>query len=364
MMFSITAPFKKQKKQNNVSSKKQVNYVGCMRNSRKPKDFFKLLSQACAHYDLTLVYFSPKDVDMDRGTANGKVLVNDVWEEREVEIPRFIDVSNFCYKHRSVMNYLGQVSTLSSERIGSKAKLYKAIKESGEFDHLIIPYITTDSPKDVFEFLFQHQEVILKPKIGKKGEHIYKISFIDTNQFMISYETTERIFNREELINFLANLVTNKKYICQRYIHSYDNNQNPFDCRIRLEKNLNGNWEIAINLVRISSSQKVVSNVAQGGYVSELEAFLKVNYPDNWETIQKEINQVGEELPLHIEEVTGKTLNSLGIDIGIDQDGKPFLFEANTAPGVDYALGEIAMLKSGYYYYMLKNVLRDDMKAI
>ncbi|GAA0469292.1 YheC/YheD family protein [Alkalibacillus silvisoli] len=358
-MFSITTPFKKQKKQKQAQVKPQVQYVGCMRNSRTPKDFFKLLSQACAHYDLTLVYFSPKDVDMDRGTANGKVLVNDEWIKREVDIPRFIDVSNFCYKHRTIMNYLGQVSTLSSERIGSKSKLYKAIKESGSFDHLIIPYITTDSPKEVFEFLFQHQEVILKPKIGKKGEHIYKLTFIDTNEFKVSYETNEQIIDREELISFFTELVTKKKYICQRYIHSYDNNHNPFDCRIRLEKNLEGKWEIAINLVRISSNQKVVSNVAQGGYVSELESFLKVNYPENWETIQNEIIQVGEGLPLHIEKVTGKTLNSLGIDIGIDQDGKPYLFEANTAPGVDYALGEIAMIKSGYYYFMMNRAMHN-----
>ncbi|GEN46683.1 YheC/YheD family protein [Alkalibacillus haloalkaliphilus] len=352
MMFSITAPFKKQKKQNNVSSKKQVNYVGCMRNSRKPKDFFKLLSQACAHYDLTLVYFSPKDVDMDRGTANGKVLVNDVWEEREVEIPRFIDVSTFCYKYKSVLKYLKEVSTLSNQRIGSKAKLYRLLSENELFNHLVIPYKTSDQPKEIFEFLFEHHEIILKPKTGQKGDNIYKIEFIDSNTFKISYALKETVLSRDELVKLLSDLVTKKKYVCQKYIHSYDSNHNPFDIRIRLEKNVEGKWEVAINLVRISSGQKVVSNVAQGGYVSELETFLKVNYPDCWKTIQDEIEYIGKELPGHIEEISGKTLSSLGIDIGLDQDGTPYVFEANTAPGVEYALGEIAMIKSGYYYFM------------
>ncbi|WP_163581240.1 hypothetical protein [Gracilibacillus saliphilus] len=44
-MFQINSLF-------NFKRNKPKQYVGCVRNPRKPNEFHKLLAKACAHYDL------------------------------------------------------------------------------------------------------------------------------------------------------------------------------------------------------------------------------------------------------------------------------------------------------------------------
>ncbi|MGP4073848.1 YheC/YheD family protein [Piscibacillus halophilus] len=339
---------------------KPKQYVGCMRSNRKPKEYYKLLAKTCAHYGLTLIYFTPKGVDMDRHQIKGKVLKEDEWVPETVEVPIFNDVNTILYKHKDIVQYLRQKSTLSNGLIGSKAKQYRLVREGEKFKDIVIPYITTQQPERIMKFLSKHPEVILKPRKGMKGENIYQVTKLSKDQYKVIYDTNEETLTHDDFFKLLYDIVSKKKYICQKYIKTRDENDNPFDVRIRLEKNIEGKWQTAINLVRIASNQKVVSNVAQGGYVSELRPFLKVNYPDQWEEIEEKIIQIGNELPEHIEELIGKNLSSLGIDIGLDPNGKPYLFEINTSPGTEFALGEIANLKAGYYYYRINQLKKQN----
>ncbi|SFL80195.1 YheC/D like ATP-grasp [Gracilibacillus orientalis] len=355
-MFQINSFF-------NFKKSKQKQYVGCVRNPRKPNEFHKLLAKACAHYGLTMIYYTPKDVDMEQHQVTGKVLVNDKWITEVTDIPVFNDLATLCFRHKDVTNYLRQISTISNDLIGAKTKQYRLVKDGEKFKDIVIPYITTNQPESIMNFLSNHPMVILKPSKGMRGEHIYKVSLLDDGRYHLIYETDEEMLTYDEIFQFLYGLVSKKKYICQKYIETVDENDKPFDVRIRLEKNVYGKWETVVNLVRIAGKQKIVSNVAQGGYVAELSSFLQVNYPDNWNAIEKKIIQIGNGLPGHIEELTGKHLSSLGIDIGIDPNGNTYLFEINTSPGTEFAIGEIALIKSGYYYHKMNEINNANKKT-
>ncbi|MDX8045908.1 YheC/YheD family protein [Gracilibacillus sp. S3-1-1] len=355
-MFPINSLF-------NFKKDKPKQYVGCVRNPKKPNEFHKLLAKACAHYGLTMIYYTPKQVDMENHLVTGKILINDKWHSKVVNIPVFNDVATLCFRHKEVTNYLRQMSTLSNDLIGTKTKQYRLIKSSDMFKDIVIPYITTNQPENIMNFLAKHSTIILKPSRGMKGENIYKVTKLENGEFLCVYQTEEKRITYDEFYQFLYSLISKKKYICQKYIETIDENGKPFDVRIRLEKNVDGEWETVVNLVRIAGKQKVVSNVAQGGYVAELSSFLQVNYPDNLEKINKKIIQIGENLPLHIEETTGKNLSSLGIDVGIDPHGSIYLFEINTSPGTEFAIGEIALIKSGYFHHKMKELSNQRLKT-
>ncbi|MBP1971793.1 glutathione synthase/RimK-type ligase-like ATP-grasp enzyme [Virgibacillus natechei] len=149
-----------------------------------------------------------------------------------------------------------------TEKIGTKDYVYKKIKEEGVFSHLIIPTGECSDFDDFRSFLQQHTQVILKPKNGVKGKNIYMVS-ITEKSYTLSYHQNEEYVSKKGLRDFFYDFIRDKQYIQQKYINSRNKAEDPFDCRIRLEKNGKGRWEVAVYLIRIGTNQKVTSNTSQ-----------------------------------------------------------------------------------------------------
>ncbi|WP_280770569.1 YheC/YheD family protein [Salipaludibacillus daqingensis] len=328
-------------------------YVGYMRNQLKPKKFAKLLARTTKSYGIDFVHCLPEDVDFDKKVINGQVLVGNKWVSKEVPIPPFIDLSSYCFRHKKVINFLKEHSTLSIDRrLGSKDVVNKKIIEDGEFSHLIIPSKTVEDFETFFSFLEENNEIIIKPINGSRGKGIYKLS-ITENGYLLIFDNKEEVLSKEELYDFFEK-INYDRFLFQKFIHSSTKGGDPFDCRIRLEKNGKGLWEVAIYLVRIGSGNKVVSNVSSGGSASKLTPFLKANYGEMATLrIKTAIKEVAEFLPPKLEKMFDTRLTALGLDIGIEKDGTIYLFETNTTPGPEFALGEVALLKAEHYHYML-----------
>lgn len=334
-----------------------------MRNRRKPSKYARLLSKAAKYYGIDLIYCHPTDINTDKEIIHGKILRNNKWVPKNVSIPPFIDLSSYCYKYKKEIKFLKERSLLSSYgRFGSKEKVYTMLERDGEFKHLLIPSQSVHHFEAFYSFLNEHKEIIAKPKNGQKGEGIFLIS-MEKDGYLITYENQEKLVSLPELKVFFENRMNSKRYLFQKYIESKSKTGDPFDCRIRLEKNGIGEWSVPIYLIRVGTNQKVVSNVAQGGSVSSLTPFLKANYEDNWKEIRDSIKQVGKTLPYKIEYLS-KQATSMGIDLGIDKHGELYLFEVNSAPGVEFGTGEIASIKADYYHYILNEISSKPIQQV
>ncbi|BAC14869.1 YheC/YheD family protein [Oceanobacillus iheyensis] len=330
-------------------------YLCYMRNYKKPFEFVRLLAKASKYYGIDIIYCHPSQVDTTEGKISGKILLNNRWESITVPIPEYIDLNAYCYKYKETIDYLKKKSTLSSpRRFGSKESVYKKLIDDGQFAKIVPPTLLINSENDFRLLIEDYNKVILKPKKGHKGQGIYKINIVEDN-YHVTQDCEEKIFNQSEMESFLQKQIIPNNYLGQKYVESTTSNGDPFDCRIRLEKNGEGKWEVVVYLVRIGSGNKVVSNVSQGGSVNKLLPFIKYNYPDNWNEIKEQIDYIAENLPEKIEQLFNKKTSFLGIDLGIDKGGSVYLFEVNSAPGVEFGEGELANIKSDYYNYILKN---------
>lgn len=117
--------------------------IGFMRNFKTPNYMANLSAKLCEHHGLKLIYIRPQDVNIEKGTVQGKILIDNEWIKTEAPLPNFIDVSIYCYKkkNRKIMNYLREKVFLSdnnTNRLG-KEKLQKILKQDTNFAHLTIP---------------------------------------------------------------------------------------------------------------------------------------------------------------------------------------------------------------------------------
>lgn len=209
--------------------------IGFMRNSRIPFKLARLLAKACKYYDIDVVYFTPRDVDIEQEIIHAKYLINNKWVKREILVPPFIDCSPYSFKYKEVINFLDEKSILSSYKLGSKKEVYNKLQQDGEFNHLIIPTTDYANFEDFYNFLTDHKKIVMKPQYGLRGNNIYSLS-CKNHTYQLTYQRSESSLSLNELETFFKDTLLDKKYILQKYINSVTKSGDPFDCRIRLEK--------------------------------------------------------------------------------------------------------------------------------
>lgn len=332
--------------------------VGFMRNFRKPSYLAKLVAVVSKYQGIELIYLRPSDVNVKKGTVNGRMFIDNSWVSVEVPLPKFIDISPYCFKqkNRKIIEYLRKNTILSDNRIVrmNKEELQNELKKDKQFSHLVIPTIKVHNFNDIESFLEKYNKVVLKPISGQFGVGIYVLKK-KGDSYILVHQDKETEISHTELISFFDERIKSKSYILQRYIASKSLQGHPFDCRINVEKNGEGKWVIAKKFIRIGIGQRIVSNISQGGGVSRTKPFLKANYGTKWREIEDNLNKIAETLPYKIEKLRKTKLMTLGIDIGIDTDGRLYLFETNSAPGTTQLRSEAALLRSQYYRYVLEN---------
>src|SRR5699024_8239517 len=197
---------------------------------------------------------------------------------------------------KEVTQFLRENSTLSTDSIGTKDEIYNKIRQDGDFAHLLILTSKYSNFEEFLDFINMHKTIVIKPKAGLRGHNIYMVKQLRRNKFLISYQQTEEKVSKEKLKQLYDDTWHGDRHILQKYIISRTKSGDPFDCRVRLEKNGRGKWSVAIYLVRIGSNQKVVSNVAQGGSVSTLTAFLEGNFPEEKDRLKESIRRIAKTL--------------------------------------------------------------------
>lgn len=333
--------------------------VGFMANFINPTEFAKIISIICRYNGMDLIYLRPKDINMEKDIVKGKMYIGGKWQVIETEIPPFIDVAPYCFKRKNkdVMDYLRNKTFLSDDRsyILTKEKFQSKLAQDNRFSHLVIPTHKMSNFNELDELLKKYHQVVLKPLKGIKGKGVFVLTKEET-KIIVGHKTDEKILTHEEFKEFYNKNIKDENYILQKYISSRTLQGDPFDCRIHVEKNGKGKWQSAKNYIRIGIGQKVISNVNQGGGISDPGSFLKANFGDKWEDINNKLKKLAITLPYKVEELRGTHIMSLGLDVGIDKNGDLYIFEVNDGPATFAAKSEIALLRVNYYKYVLKNL--------
>ena len=332
--------------------------IGFMRNNKNPTELATLVSITSKAHGIDVIYMRPRDVDMINGKVNGKIFVNNNWIKIRTELPKFIDISRFCFKrkNREIIDYLRDNTILSDDgKISyNKKKLQEKLSEDPKFKDLVIPSTIANEVEDILNFMENNKKIVLKPISGQFGDGIY-ILIREEEHYKLLYQNNEEILSEHEIHQFFNENIKGNRYLIQKYINSKTKQGYPFDCRINVEKNGRGEWVTARKFIRIGIGQKVVSNISQGGGVCEVKSFLVANFNEKWKEIYQNLNEIANTLPYKMAQLRETKLMTLGIDVGIDSDGTLYLFETNSAPGTTQLRAEVAMLRADYYNFVLKN---------
>src|SRR5690625_3509911 len=259
--------------------------VGFLRKTNTPPKLARLLSYTCNYHGISLIYMTPEGINMEKGIVRGKMLINNTWERVEVPLPRYIDINPhfFSYKKYSkLMEYLKVNTNLSINRrnIMKKDVLQETLINHERLHKYAIPGENIDTFEKFFDFIMLNKKVVVKPVNGLQGKSVVVLQAINENLFVIGEQKSEKQYTKDELKDLFTTVFKKSRYVVQKYITSRTKHNDPFDCRVHMEKGANNRWHIANIFVRIGIGQSVVSNVNQGGGISKLTSFLEVNFEE------------------------------------------------------------------------------------
>ena len=305
--------------------------IGMLRQFSKPNQLVLAAAHAAKMIDCNFFFFHPTDVNFESRKIMGLFYEDGEWVRRETEFPDVVDNSPSRREYRETFNRLSKEVPFTMRRIGNKDVVNNRIKQDAVFAKYIIPSNKITSVEDILAFLKEYDAIVVKPAGGNRGKGIHFIAKTEEG-FILNVDSVTKEIKREEMQDHLAPLIK-RSMIVQPFIQSVTKEGLPFDIRLHVRRGMEGKWKTVKIYPRIGNGDGIVSNLSQGGSIGRIRPFLKHQFGEKWLTIWKELNELASAFPNYFQKSYDEPLDALGLDIGIDSDGRLWLFEVNSFPG-------------------------------
>ncbi len=335
-------------------------WIGMLHNRKKPFEVKK--AYACAAVakmeGIDFFYFSYRDVDFECEKINGWVYQDGSWQEKQLNFPTVIINISGPKKtsfQKKIHKKLKATIPFTSHPVGNKMKVYKKIMNKGIFASYLIPTYSLSEKKHVRDLFDQSQRIVIKPYKGNHGKKVFFVERMEDGKFKVMNGLEVKIYDEGQFHLFIEELKDEQKYLVQPFIECKTKAGLSYDFRLHVQKNGFGKWEINLIYPRISGNHKLISNVSSGGYRGELVSFLQEQFGHEYFNTKRLLEQFALSFASHLEELYEHSFDELGIDVGIDQEHKLWIYEVNWRPGAKHREFEVAKNLVKYAEYLAEN---------
>lgn len=307
------------------------------------KGYYKKLTLYGRKHGIRVFVFSPRQVNFSSRTVKGFEYRNGSWQANVFPLPALI--YDRCFVGPAYRHYKPFVEKLQNDRnitflgrgLSGKWQVHQMLSKSPLLSSYLPPTEIL-SFATVQDMLQKHGAVVIKPMAGTHGIGVVRIKETKSGYEATGRNRENRPFRRQirdtaGLKTFVASFTSGRKFLVQPYLKLHTPDGTPFDVRVLVQKNWQGEWETTGKAVRLGDKRSITSNLHGGGKAEPLSAFLARHFkPAVHSRIDQTINQLAQELPRFLEDCHGR-LVELGIDVGIDTAGNVWVIEVNSRPG-------------------------------
>lgn len=292
--------------------------------------------------------FSPRDINWHSETVTAHFLgKNNAWVKKIVPLP---DVVYNRIPSRSAeksgrlieikQRFTRRSIPLFNWSFFEKWDVYDLLKSETEaFEHVPESYLNPSSEK-IRELLEKHRFIYLKPTGGSLGKGIIRITYNKNRGYFARYRRNGRnVLLRYTKIAGLMKLIRGRKgrlynTVAQQGIRLIEADSCPIDFRFHLNKNKYNQWVVAGIGAKKAGRGSITTHVRTGGQLMTPENALSNVYGESkGKEMLEKLKKTSIRLAEAIERNYPHLIGELGFDLGIDQKGDIWMFEANSKPG-------------------------------
>jgi hypothetical protein len=301
------------------------------------------------------VFFHPSHVNLRTRTVyghfwNGKKLIPKV-----VKIPPVIHnrVLSSQAATRTVIRELSRIAKVFNEIVvRDKGKVHRMLW----YNPLVRPFLPVTAiytRQSFLRFLRQYPVIYVKPAIGSIGDGVVRIERVGT-QYQITSSTQKKLVSRQGLIEEVSRLTGKRKFLVQQAVPLAKYEGSTFDIRVSVQKNGERKWVVSGMVAKVANPLNKLSNLARGGRaVPVIQVFSKLFDGQKAIEVIIKILKIAVEIAKQYEKFF-PSLADLGLDMGVDSAGNPYLIEINVRDQrySFFKAGELEMFKKTYRHPM------------
>lgn len=194
------------------------------------------------------------------------------------------------------------------------------------------------SKVDLNALLDEFNMVYVKPDRGTYGRGVMRIDkvFTDTRiEFRIQSGYERMSFDHfHSMYEAFLQYKKKRTYLVQQGIELLQFMNRRFDVRVMVQISPEGCWESTGIIGRVSAPNKIITNYHSGGMPMPIEPLLHPYLDDTGSrNLILKLNQLGLDSAVALKSAY-PGMNMIGVDVGIDQQLKPWILEVNTKPDV------------------------------
>lgn len=292
--------------------------------------------------------FNPKDINWQNETVVAYFLDRGgSWSRRVVALPDVVynrlpsrSVEKSAHMQSIKERFIRRGTPVFNWSFFDKWDVYELLQDDEEAQPHVPESYINPSPEQIKQLLQKHQFIYLKPTAGSLGKGIYRLTYNKQRGYFARF----RGHGRNTLLRFkkfsgLMKLLKRSKgrlnnYVVQQGVRLIEVEGCPIDFRFHMNKNAQNEWVVGGIGAKKAGKGSVTTHVRTGGQVMSPEvALAKVYGGEKAESVLADAKRTAIKLSKAIERNYKYRVGELGFDLGIDKEGRIWMFEANAKPG-------------------------------
>ncbi|WP_106766411.1 YheC/YheD family protein [Paenibacillus faecalis] len=292
--------------------------------------------------------FTPRDINWQRETVHAYMLgASGQFIRKTVPLPdvvynrlpsRRTDFSPFTNQLRD--RFLKRNISFFNWAFFNKSEINSQLENDVMAGRFVPETYSNPSPERIKDMLERHRFVYYKPSAGSLGNGIYRLTYQPKKGYFARYSGARgNTLLKFPKFNSLMRLLQSKhgaslkNYVIQQGIRLIEIDGCPIDFRFHMHKDGKNRWVPVGIGAKKAGRGSVTTHVKNGGSLMTPEQALNRAFGVRGREVLERAKQVAIILSEAIENHHPHVLAEIGFDIGIDEDERIWMFEANSKPG-------------------------------
>ncbi|OWR31790.1 hypothetical protein CDO73_04730 [Saccharibacillus sp. O23] len=290
------------------------------------------IQDEAARQNVSLCFFGVEDINPERRTITALHPHGDQFHLRETPYPDIVlnEYPELAAKRPEAEKALRAAVPFAVHLIGDKASVYDSLRS--EFAEILLPTERLDEPERVLDMLESHDDLVLKPTDGRRGDGLIRIRPATGGYRIEESKGMTRVMKRQEMLKYVRTRIAKKNHLVQAYRPTLIGQDQPLDYRVHVQRDEHGEFRVTRLYPRVGRPGSFVSNLSAESDSPDLEATLREVHGDQAPAMRKKLEQTALALAEAVNRPYPFLCNELGIDLLLDRQGRLHFLEANTSP--------------------------------
>ncbi|WP_121609699.1 YheC/YheD family endospore coat-associated protein [Mesobacillus foraminis] len=290
--------------------------------------------------------FGEEHIDWEKGMIKGQFLMGSSWTTISVPFPNVVydRIPNRRSEKRAAFKILKERMQTDylipwyNPGFFSKMEIFERLQQD-DYACSFLPETHPFTSFSVMErMLADYGQIYIKPSNGSLGLGVHQIIYdrLQGHYYCRYRESAgENRLRRFTSLEVLMKHVFHKKnlaaMVVQQGIQLLRADGRLVDFRVHTNKDENGEWQVAAIAGKVAGHGSPTTHIHNGGEVKTIEEIFE--HPEEQQQYRKELSETALYLSKILEHQVEGFIGEIGFDLGIDKEGRVWLFEANSKPG-------------------------------